>query len=248
MKWLAFTSACVAALIALGILAVDERDVVWEGRQAVCPYCRAELPDYAVACQKCRRTFDWSPAREPCSWCLGAEDARLLRQEFEELELEEETEPLPGALAEFPIAYFRAFGAGKCAYCGGIGKVTRGEEELDCPVCFGDGNCIACAGSRTVLVGDEGAHRRKLERERAWEEAHRRSEMTHLKLLRERLFLEDVRALRGYVEAEELVDAEGAVLVKKAKDRVLAAFAALEQARKELAAAEVASVLPEEGR
>jgi hypothetical protein len=241
MKWLAFTAACVAALIALGILAVDERDVVWEGRQAVCPYCRAELPDYAVACKECRRTFDWSPGREPCTWCLGAEDVRLLREEFEQLELDKETEPLPGALAEFPIAYFRAFGAGKCSFCGGIGKVTRDEEELDCPVCFGDGNCIACAGSRTVLIGDEGAHRRQLERKRVWEEARRRSEMTHLEVLRERLFEEDVAALRGYVEAETLVDADGANLLEKARGRVLAAFAALEQVREELAAAVAAT-------
>ncbi|MGH7162630.1 MAG: hypothetical protein ACREID_04030, partial [Planctomycetota bacterium] len=162
MKWLAFTGACVAGLVALGILAVDERDVVWEGRAAFCPYCRAPLELYAVSCKECARTLDWASNVEECRWCLHPDDAEALKEWFDSLGLKRD--PLPGALAEFPIAYFEAIEAGACSHCGGLGRVLASGREAACPVCRERKRCIACGGDRTVVVGDAAAHRRALER------------------------------------------------------------------------------------
>ena len=74
MKWLLFTSASVVALIALGILAVDERDVIWESRQPLCGYCRAALAPHAVVCRECDRSLDWRSSKEECGWCLDRTD------------------------------------------------------------------------------------------------------------------------------------------------------------------------------
>lgn len=229
MKWLAFTAACVVALIALGVLAVDERDVEWEGRKPLCPYCRVEVSFYAVACSACDRTLDWEPHKEPCRWCLQKEDVELLRDGLHALELEDD-DPLPASLAEFAKPYLLAIEPGKCTYCGGLGSVLRGEEELPCPVCRGEENCVACGGDRVVVVGDKRAHRRRLERGRVWEEALRRERLTHLPLRRAALVDDDVEALNGQVEAEELVDEDGNNLLELARRRIERAYGALHDA------------------
>ena len=232
MKWFAFTAACIAVLVALGVLAVDERDVIWEERDAFCPYCRSGVTSYAVACKECERTFDWAPHRENCRWCLASEDVEILKDRFELLASEED--PLPGALAPFPRAYFLNIDQGSCTYCGGLGKIRNGSEEAACPVCGGRATCIACNGDRVVIVGSERAHWAALERERAWAEAAERSQLTGLPMLQQEIMAADVDALRGWQEVEELKDEDGKSLLARARGRIEQVFKALteEVARK----------------
>ncbi|MHC4932868.1 MAG: DnaJ-like cysteine-rich domain-containing protein [Planctomycetota bacterium] len=232
MKWLAFTAAVIAVLIGLGVLAVDERDVIWEGRDAFCPYCRSEARSYAMACKECERTFDWVPHRENCEWCLASADVDILKDRFERLE--NEADPLPGELASFPRAYFLNIDQGSCTYCGGLGEVRNGTQEIACSVCRGRGTCIACNGDRVVIVGSERAHWVALERDRAWAVAVERSRLTGLPMLKDEIVDADVDALRGWREVENLEDSSGESLLSRARSRVEQAFRALtaEVARK----------------
>jgi hypothetical protein len=229
MKWFLFTAGCVVALVTLGVLAVDERDVVWEGRQPLCPHCRAEVRFGSVACPDCDRSFDWRSHKEECHWCLSQEDVQHLQKVYRELK---EDGPLPEDVAAFG-PYFEAIDEGNCTYCGGIGKVMEGTQEMDCPVCRGKngGRCIACGGSRTVVVGDQGAHQRALERADARKRALERAEVTDLALNVKMLVDEDVAAMKGYVEAEELCDEGGRNLLELAHDRVMQAYRVLHDAR-----------------
>lgn len=230
MKWFLFTSGCVIALVTLGVLAVDERDVVWEGRQPLCPYCRAEVRLGSVACPDCDRSFDWRSHREECRWCLSQEDVEHLQKVYRELKDAEG--PLPDDVAEFG-PYFEAIDAGNCTFCAGIGKVIEGGKEIDCPVCRAKngGRCIACGGSRSVVVGDDGAHRRLAERTDARQRAMERATVADLHLNAEMLVDEDVAALKGYVEVEQLCDAAGRDLLDLAHERVKAAFRVLHEER-----------------
>ena len=242
MKWLAFTAIVVTALVALGVLAVNERDVEWEeGRQPHCPHCRAKVETYSVACAACDRTFDWEPNREPCQWCLSEEDVELLQDGLRALELKDD-EPLPSPLADFTKAYLFAIEAGACTFCGGLGNVVSDKEEVPCPVCRGGANCVACAGRRTVTVGAKPAHLRMLERARRWAEAKTRAELTRMPLRRGQLVDEDVEALTGFVQTETLVDENGRGLLLRARAHVRKVFAALHEQvnrhRAEKAAAE----------
>jgi len=229
MKWFLFTSGCVVALVTLGVLAVDERDVVWEGRQPLCPHCRAEIRFGSVACPDCDRSFDWRSHKEECRWCLPQEDVKHLQKVYRELK---EGGPLPAEVEDFG-PYFEAIDEGGCTFCGGIGKVMDGAKETDCPVCRGKngGRCIACGGSRTVVVGDEGARRRTLERADARMRAFKRAEVADLTLNVEMLVDEDVAALKGCVEAEELSDSGGRNLLELAHERVMHAFRVLHEER-----------------
>jgi hypothetical protein len=225
MKWLAFTSACVAALVLLGILAVDERDVIWEGRQPQCGYCRSSILPYAVVCPVCDRSLDWRPAREECRWCLDRHDADHIKRLYEEID--EGKGPVPEALAEYGTRYFDSIDVGACTYCGGIGSVADGNGKKDCPVCRGDQRCIACGGTRSVVVGDEAARRQALERTDARERAEARARMVDLPLNDGLLLDGDVAALRGHAEAEGLRDEKGNSLLELARARVTAAVKAL---------------------
>lgn len=226
MKWLAFTLVVVAALVALGVLAVDERDVEWEGRQPYCPHCRAKVATYAVACPACDRTFDWEANREPCKWCLSKEDAELLRDGLDALELPGD-QPLPSPLARFTKPYLLAIEAGACTYCGGLGNVVSGQEEMPCPVCRGGGRCVACAGRRTVTVGSKQAHLRMLERTRRWAAAQEREKLTRMPLRKGPLVDEDVDSLAGFVQAEQLVGEDGEALLLRARQKIRDVFSAL---------------------
>jgi hypothetical protein len=93
---------------------------------------------------------------------------------------------------------------GDCAYCAGAGSVGVGEQEEDCPVCRGGADCIACDGSRTVIFGDVRSHLRLLRRRQARAQAERRRELTGLAMDEEALLSEDVRALSGHAEVEQL--------------------------------------------
>ncbi len=225
MKWLLFTSGSVVVLIALGILAVDERDVVWEGRKALCGYCRAEIAYHAVVCRECDRSLDWRTNKEECRWCLDRKDADHLLGICRDLAA---SGPLPESLAAYE-PYFGAIEVGECTCCGGVGRVVDAFKEVDCPVCRGDKRCIACGGSRSVVIGDESAHRRALERADARARAQERAAVADLPLNVEMLVDEDVRALRGYVEAEELRDSAGRNLLDQAHERLKAAFRALHE-------------------
>jgi hypothetical protein len=229
MKWLVFTGAIVVALISLGVLAVDERDAVWEGRKALCPYCRSDLKMYALACRDCDRTIDWVSRSESCRWCLSEEDVAILRDGFDALALGPD-DPLPASVAEFTRAYLLSIEPGKCTYCGGLGQVWSGESENPCPVCRGEKQCIACGGDGTVVVGDKEAHKRAFERTEIWEEALRREALTHLKLRRAQLVNDDVEVLSGFAEAEKLVDEKGQSLLVQARQRIARAFKAIHDA------------------
>jgi len=233
MKWLIFTGACVAVLVTLGILAVDERNVIWEGRTPLCPYCRSELPNQAIVCKECGRSIDWVSHSETCRWCLSRKDVEHMTNLFDRLKVAKG--PLPGELREFPQAYFRTMEAGACAYCGGLGKVMVDGKEVTCPVCRGARRCIACGGDRRVELGDPVAARHLRERHAARELAERRAELTGLPLKLTLLVDQDVDALRGYVEAETLTGEQGRNLLEMARARVKRAFRALhaEVARKE---------------
>lgn len=226
MKWLwiVTTAVAVTGLVALGILSVDERDVVWEGREAFCPYCRAPLPNLALACPTCRRTFDWVPTTETCRHCLSPEDVDHLRNAFRALDGGKE--PLPGALAEFPAAYFAAMQPGDCTFCAGLKEVVEGgRDDVRCPVCRGEGRCIACGGSRSVAIGEPAGRKRLLDRRGVWERAAASAAVTRLPVNRADLLEADVRSLRGYVEAEELLSP----LLDRAAQRIRDAFAALHE-------------------
>ncbi|MCK6461799.1 MAG: hypothetical protein L6Q95_18115 [Planctomycetes bacterium] len=225
MKWVLFTSGCVVALVALGFLAVDERDVVWEGRKPLCGYCRAELAHHAVVCRECNRSLDWRPTTEECRWCLERKDLDHLLRIYRELEKEE---PLPAPLAPYE-AYFEAIDVGACTYCGGIGMVMENGEQAACPVCRGDKRCVACAGTRSVVIGDDGAHRRASEREDERVRAKVRGVVTDLPLNDGVLVDKDVEALRGYVEAEDLTDLHGRRILDLARERMKAAFRTLHE-------------------
>jgi len=229
MKWVLFTSGCVAALVALGFLAVDERDVVWEGRTPLCGYCRAELAEQAVVCRECNRSVDWRPGSEECHWCLERKDADHLTRLYRELV---KSGPLPETLVPYE-AYLEAIDVGSCTYCGGVGNVVEGGKEVVCPVCRGKerDRCIACGGTRSVVIGDSGAHRRWLERQDAHVRAKERGSVTDLPLNDGVLVDEDVDALRGYVEAEKLTDEHGRNLLEMARARLQGVFRALHEER-----------------
>lgn len=229
MKWLVFTGAFVAALIWLGVKAVEERDALWEGRSPLCPYCREELNAYALACLHCRRTVDWDSTKETCRWCLSGEDVKILRDGLATLRLDK-GDPLPASVAGFTRPYLLSIEPGDCTYCGGLGSVMNGRGEMTCPVCRGRKRCIACEGGRKVVIGDKQAHQRALERKQAWEEALRREALTHLKLRREKLLDEDVKALQGFAEVEKLVDEAGDNLLVRARSRIERAFKAIHDA------------------
>jgi hypothetical protein len=226
--WLASSGIAVAALVALGVLSVDERDVVWEGRRALCPYCRGELPNLALTCPTCRHTLDWVPAKETCRHCLSRENVEHLRNAFAELGTG--AGPQPGALAPFGAAYFEVMQPGACTYCAGLGEVVDGVRNVPCPVCRGEGHCIACGGSRSVALGDPAGWSRLLARREVWERAQDSAALTRLPINADELREADVRALHGYVEAEEPLSG----LLAKARARIDEAFAALhvELARK----------------
>jgi hypothetical protein len=226
MKWVLFTSGCVVALVALGFLAVDERDVVWEGRKPLCGYCRAELPYHSVVCRACNRSLDWRPHAEECRWCLERKDVDHLLDLYRDIAKQEE--PLPAALVAFE-PYLEAIGVGDCAYCGGIGKVMEEREAVECPVCRGDKHCVACGGTRSVVIGDEGAHRRALERQDERERAKVRGSVADLPLNDGALVDKDVAALRGYVEAEGLTDVHGRNLLELARSRMKDVFRAVHE-------------------
>lgn len=225
MKWLVFTGAFVAALIWLGVKAVEERDALWEGRSPLCPYCREELNAYALACRHCARGVDWNSTKESCRWCLSGEDVKILRDGVAVLKLDK-GDPLP----EFTRPYLLSIETGDCTYCGGLGSVMNGQGEMTCPVCRGDKRCIACKGGGKIVIGDEQAHQRALERKQAWQEALRREALTHLKLRRKKLVDEDVKALRGFAEVETVMDEAGDNLLERASARIARAFEAIHDA------------------
>ena len=227
MKWLAFTAACVVALVSLGVLAVDEPDVEWEGRQPLCPYCRAKVEMFAIACRECDRTFDWESIREPCSWCLAPDEVELLQSRLRDLALVEGA-PLPKALADYPRAYLYAIEPGACTFCGGLGTALVGEQETPCAVCRGSTFCIGCAGRRTMTVGDRGAYTALLERRRRREVARARAKLTGQPVNRAELLDSDVAALSGHRHAEQIRDESGRALLERARERITGAFAALE--------------------
>jgi len=226
MRWYVFTAAVVVVLIALGIAAVDERDVIWEGRTPICPHCRTPVAQLAIFCTACDRNFDWVPSTEECRWCLDREDARHLRMLFEALG--EDKEPLPGELASYPTAYFRAMEAGACTYCAGLGVVLENGVKLPCPVCRGGRECIGCGGDRVVQLGDPAAHRAEVARLEVWQRAERRAAVTRQQIDRTLVVVEDVRALTGAQEAERLTDEQGRNLLERARARVTEAFRALQ--------------------
>ncbi|MGQ0615325.1 MAG: hypothetical protein ACT4PV_16460 [Planctomycetaceae bacterium] len=229
MKWLAFTAVCVFSLVLLGILAVDERNVVWEGDKSFCPYCRSELNHYAFACKECRHSVDWVSHAQPCRACLDRDAAELLKAKFAALQI---TGPeLPAALDEFNRAYFLSLDAGACGYCGGLGEVKEnGAQESPCPICLGQDRCIACGGDRVVVFGDPEAHRRSVERRLAREEAIRRAELLGIPVPQSELLREDLVALTGFAEAATLRDGEGRTLAELARGRLQRAAASLEAA------------------
>jgi hypothetical protein len=235
MRWLLFAAVCVAALVALGILAVDERDVAWERDRPLCPYCRNELKLFALACKECRHAVDWVPRQEPCPWCLEPEEATRMRGFALDLELRGRDMPPP--LREFTDAYFADIQAGDCPYCGGLGEVQEnGGRPRRCPVCFGRRKCIACDGDRVLLRGEPAAHRRRIAREEAREAELRRARLLGHEPPLEAMLAADVEQLAGYVEATELRDAEGRRLVELARGKAERAFAGLREARRLLSA------------
>jgi len=225
MKWLSFTGICVVAFVALGILAVDERNVVWEAGEPLCPYCRAVLRPLAISCKECRRTVDWVGTTLPCSCCLDSADVDHMRDRFDALDLP--AAPAPEWVAAFPQGYFHVMDRGACGYCAGLKQIGTGTAVRPCPVCRGDGRCVLCGGDRLVEVGSEQIHRRVLERRREWEEGERREKLTHLPLQRDKLIDRDVSELRGHLEAGAVLDESGKRLVELARGQIAAAFAAL---------------------
>ena len=225
MKWLAFTLAIVAALITLGILAVDERDVVWESNQPKCPYCRVDLEHYSVVCAHCDRSIDWMPHTQSCEWCLAEADVEIFNDMFTAVGVEEG--PLPGQLAEFPVGYFLSMDEGACTYCSGLGQVVVDRAEVKCPVCRGGKFCIACSGTRSVIHGDEEAHNRRLRRSEERNSSERRELVTGLPLKRGLMTDRDVEALAGYAEAESIQDEHGRNVLERARARIKRAFRAL---------------------
>lgn len=224
MKWLVFTGLCVAALITLGALAVDERDVVWEGRTAHCPYCRVDLPALANACRECDRSLDWSSQSEECRWCLPRADVGYLRDMADEIELDE---PLPEALGGFSLAYFRGMEEGACTFCAGLGVVLEDTAEVTCSVCRGRKQCVACDGDRVVVVGDSDAFWALKQRQDSRRRAEARADLTGLPLNRTALADADVEALAGFAELEQLTDDRGRRPLETARARAKDAFAKL---------------------
>ena len=230
MKWLAFTTVVVVALVTLGVMAVVPSTVIWEGRQPICPSCRAGINQYAELCAACDRNLRWTPTEEECRWCLSKDDVQYLRDTYIDLELNGAKHV--GLLAQFPEAYFRVMEPGACTYCAGLGKVAEGEASVTCPVCRGAKKCIGCDGDRELIVGDEDAHKTARERRLAWARAQYRSGMTRRTLRKSALVDKDVEALTGYVEAEEIIDERGSPLLKRAQARAALAYEALEEAQR----------------
>ncbi len=143
-----------------------------------------------------------------------------------------DSDPLPGKLSGFPVVYFRSIDEGVCTTCAGVGKTMEAGAEVVCPVCRGYRKCVACGGDRIVEIGTETAHARLVQRRRIREEAERRSEITGLPLKRSLLVTQDVEALRGFSELEEIKDEHGRSLLARAIVRSRAAFRALQDERR----------------
>ncbi len=235
MRWLSFTGICIVAFVTLGILAVDERDVVWEAGEPLCPYCRAVLRPLAISCKECRRTVDWVGTTVPCPGCLDSADVDHMRDRFDALALPATT--MPAWLMAFPQGYFHVMDRGACGFCAGLKQIGEAAAARPCPVCRGDGRCVLCGGDRLVEVGSEQVHRRALERRREWAEGERREKLTHLPLQRDKLVDRDVSELRGSIEASSIRDEAGRNLVDRAREQLAAAFAALAAEHDRLVAA-----------
>jgi hypothetical protein len=130
---------------------------------------------------------------------------------------------------------------GRCTYCAGLGEVENGPGEAPCPVCRGDGACVACGGDRVVIVGDPGARDRLLDRQETRNRAVDRAELTRQQVRESLLVDEDVEALRGYAEVEELSDEQDDDLLERARTRVERAFAAVKKAVESRAGAAAAA-------
>jgi len=230
MKWLAFTSVVVAALIALGVWSVVPPEVVWEGRVPHCPKCRTEINAFAGLCAQCDRPLSWSTHDEECRWCLSKEDVEYLKDAYRELGVKDGQHH--GLLEQFPEAYFLVMEPGACSYCAGLGKVKQAEAEVTCPICRGQKMCVGCEGDREMVVGEEDAHRALLERQSEWARAKARSNLTHLPVRQSRLVDQDVEALTGYEQAEEIIDERGSPLLKRAQTRAALAFQAVQEAHR----------------
>ncbi|MEM8885321.1 MAG: hypothetical protein AAGD14_14730 [Planctomycetota bacterium] len=231
MKWLAYTALTVAALVGLGVWSVMPPSVAWEGRTPHCSRCRAEVRPYSRQCADCDRSLLWVTTDEECRWCLSKEDADYLKDAYVALELEENAHV--GTLRQFPKAYFVVMEPGACAHCAGLGKVQQGDAEVTCSVCRGRKQCVGCDGDREAVIGSLGAHRAALARAEARRRALRRSELTRSPVRHSSLVDEDVEALSGYVEAEQIKDERGSPLLKRALTRAALAFEALEEAKRE---------------
>ncbi len=241
MKWTFFAGACVVSLITLGILAVDERDVVWEERTPLCPHCRAELSYYSLACRQCSRTLDWTPTQEPCVWCVDRETARVMRDAY--LTVRAAGEAHPERLASWSPAYFREMEAGACAHCGGQGFIGVAGDRKFCEVCRDRKDCVGCDGSRAATIGDERARRRMMRRRHAWSEASRRAELTGQPINERALRNDDALAVAGHVEAETLAGPDGRVYLAVGLERARQALEAV----LELAAARAPDGKPASG-
>ena len=231
MKWLAFTLAVVAGLVGLGVWSVMPPSVVWEARTPHCSRCRAEINPYARQCSTCDRAVRWASMEEDCRWCLTEEDVDFLRDSYRALE--EGSSQQVKLNLRIPKEYFLRMEAHACTFCAGNGTVKEGGADVTCRVCRGEKSCIGCDGDGDVVIGDEGAHRRLLDRQEAREQAERRSKLTGLPVPRESLVDADVEALTGHVEAETLRDTRGSPLLKSAIARAALAYKALEEAKRE---------------
>jgi hypothetical protein len=220
LRWLVSTGLIVGALVLLGILAMDQKDVVWAGGKPHCPHCRSDTPMFSTRCPVCREPYDW--VEEPhddspyCSHCMSPGEQEWLRTKREALEkahgedaFVQRVSKATGFDAATAREWLRDLGAGQCGWCGGTGRDLSAPAEPPgrkvCPVCLGAKKCIGCGGDSRVAVGRASASN-ALERYRL----HVGSLSVYLprERAREELFRENELLLRralGTVEAAEAI-------------------------------------------
>ena len=163
-RWLLMTAVIVGLLLTISAMAMDRPNVVWTAGQPTCPSCRSPSNMYATRCATCAVDFDWEVAPDEDSPISGHSLSSLEEQEVHEAtsrlgadEVERRVARVLGSSRQRAKAYLSRLRQGRCGYCGGTGEDLSGQDDDECPVCFGQGACVASGGDGRMRLGDEQA-------------------------------------------------------------------------------------------
>jgi len=173
VKWVFIAGGVALFIFVLTLIALYQRDVVWNGSQPHCPHCRALVAPYASVCATCRNRFDWVADERPCPVGLSETEVSFLHS-ISEADARAKVAAAGGTVAgldaDAVVGWLRKIDANECVFCAGTGDALgleagsplaklSNELDDDCPVCVGEDDCVGCDGDGESEYGDEDAHR-----------------------------------------------------------------------------------------